>query len=197
MAEPSESETPEFWNVRYGSGDTPWTLPTISKDLESFIARRRSKGSVLIPGCGVDHEVIRRFDAAGFDVRAIDFSPVAVQQAQAAVGFLRNRIILGDFFAYDFGTKFDLIYERTFLCALPPFRWKNYADRVTQLLRPEGKLVGFFFYGNEPDPPPYGLSEEQATDLFGAQFKLVRDDAVSDSLPMFAGNERWQEWAVI
>jgi hypothetical protein len=95
MAEPSESETPEFWNVRYGSGDTPWTLPTISKDLESFIARTRSKGSVLIPGCGADHEAIRRFDAAGFDVRAIDFSPVAVQQAQAAVGFLRNRIILG------------------------------------------------------------------------------------------------------
>jgi len=140
--------------------------------------------------------VIRAFHKAGHEVAAIDFSPVAVDLAKHALGALEGKIILGDFFASDFGSKrFDLVYERTFLCSLPPSAWKDYVSRVAQLLSVGGKLVGFFFYGNEPEPPPYPLSDRRAIELLDKQFQLVRNEAVSDSVPMFAGMERWQEWS--
>jgi hypothetical protein len=62
-------------------------------------------------------------------------------------------------------------------------------------LLPKGNLLaGVFLYGEEPDPPPYPLTEAQALELLGDNFDLVRSDPVSDSLPLFARMERWQEW---
>ena len=55
-------------------------------------------------------------------------------------------------------------------------------------------LFGIFFYGTEPEPPPYPINNTQAKELFGKYFRLNRDLKVSDSVPMFAGMERWQEW---
>jgi len=148
----------------------------------------------LIPGCGTDHEVLWFFQSAGFEVTAIDFSTVAVTQIKEALGNFDGKIIRGDFCKFDFPSQFDLIYERTFLCALHPRRWPQYAKRVAQLLRPRGKLVGVFFYGTEPDPPPYPLSKTGAAEIFGKYFRLTRDVKVSDSVAMFAAMERWQEW---
>jgi hypothetical protein len=196
MKESSESSQPEYWTHRYASGKTPWAFHGLPQSLKAFLGRAPSPSRVLIPGAGADAEVIRAFHAAGHEVTAIDFSPVAVAQAKNALGCLDDQIILGDIFDYDFGPKpFDLVYERTFLCSLPPSLWENYTRRVAQLLRAGGALVGFFFYGNEPDPPPYPLSDQQALELFGKQFQLLRDEAVPDSVPMFSGMERWQEWA--
>jgi hypothetical protein len=109
---------------------------------------------------------------------------------------LENKIILGDFFAYDFGSRpFDFVYERTFLCSLPLSVWRDYVRRVAQFLSVGGKLVGFFFHGNEPEPPPYPLSDKRALELLDRQFQLVRSEPASDSVPMFAGTGRWQEWS--
>ncbi len=149
---------------------------------------------MLIPGCGSGYEV-KAFHDAGFEVTAIDFSSAAIEQAGRLLGPLRRSVILGDFFTHDFtGQEFDLIYERTFLCSLPPGRWRDYATRMAELL-PKGKLLaGIFLYGAEPEPPPNPLTEAQALELFGREFELIRSDPVSDSLPLFQGMERWQEW---
>ena len=194
MSESSDSAVPAFWNQRYACGETPWTLHAIPATLRSFIGRTRARGRVLIPGCGTDHNVLRFFQSAGFEITAIDFSAVAVAQIKKALGNFDGKIIHGNFCKFDFPSRFDLIYERTFLCTLHPQRWPQYAKRVAQLLRPRGKLVGIFFYGTEPDPPPFPLTEIQAAEIFGEYFRLIGDVNVSDSVAMFAGMERWQEW---
>jgi len=151
-------------------------------------------GRVLIPGCGSGYEV-QAFHDAGFDVTAIDFSPAAVARAARILGPLQRCIIPGDFFTHDFTAQnFELIYERTFLCSLPPAHWLAYAKRMAELLEKGTVLAGVFLYGNEPEPPPYPLTETQARELFGESFELLRSDPVSDSLPLFEGMERWQEW---
>ena len=189
-----DAGVPEFWDERYASGETPWVINKIPAALDAFL-RRTEPGTVLIPGCGNNHEVIRAFSAAGFVVTAIDFSPVAVKQAKAQLGSLGERLFLADFFRHDFGAvRFDLVYERTFLCALTPSRWNEYAARVASLLRPAGLLAGIFFYGEEPDPPPYPLDMERAAEIFGKDFRLRTSEPVTDSLPIFADQERWQEW---
>ena len=194
MSESSDSARPPFWNQRYASGETPWTLQAIPAALQSFVTSAQRRGNVLVPGCGTDHAVLQFFQTAGFEVTAIDFSSVAIAQIKKTLGDFDGKVIRGDFFKFDFRCRFDLIYERTFLCALHPRRWPQYSKRVAQLLRPRGKLVGVFFYGTEPDPPPYPLSETQAAEIFGQHFRLTRDVKVSDSVRMFAGMERWQEW---
>jgi SAM-dependent methyltransferase len=192
---PQDSSRPEFWDARYVSGETPWDFHGVPAALKAFLKTSHA-GSVLIPGCGSGYEV-RAFDEAGWKVTAIDFSRVAVERARSELGALSNRVVQADFFKHDFGSqRFDLIYERTFLCALPPDLWAAYVKRMMQLLRPGGKLAGIFLYGGQGEPPPYPLTPAKATELFGKNFSLIKTVPVTDSLPLFAGNERWQEWTI-
>lgn len=194
MSSTEDSSQPAFWNTRYAAGKTPWDLGDIPAALRSFLTRTKPPGRVLIPGCGSGYEV-RAFHDAGFEVTAIDFSPAARERATRVLGPLSRCVIPGDFFTHDFsGEDFDLIYERTFLCSLPPDRWPAYARRMAGLLRTGKILAGVFLYGEEPEPPPFPLTEAQASQLLGGDFEHVRNEPVSDSLPLFQGMERWQEW---
>jgi SAM-dependent methyltransferase len=194
--ESNDSSRPEFWDVRYAAGETPWDFHGVPAVLKTFL-KASQPGSVLIPGCGSGYEV-RAFHEAGWKVTAIDFSPVGVERARSELGALANCVVQGDFFTRDFGSqRFDVIYERTFLCALPPDLWSAYVKRMTELLRPSGKLVGIFLYGEEHDPPPYPLTPEKARELFQEKFSPVNTTPVLDSLPIFVDKERWQEWRLI
>jgi len=193
MPTPSQ---PEFWNSRYIKDDTPWEFDGIPADLKAFLKKKGKGAKVLIPGCGTGHE-IKAFAEAGYDVTALDFAPFAVDRARRLVGpALASRILLGDFFQYDFpGASFDLIYERSFVCSLTPERRPAYRDRLAQLLKYRGLLIGYYFYKRPvlSDGPPYGFAWGAADELFSRYFLLVKDEPVSDSLPVFAGRERWQE----
>jgi SAM-dependent methyltransferase len=193
--ESHDSSRPKFWDARYATGQTPWDFHGVPAALKAFL-KVSPPERVLIPGCGVGYEV-RAFHESGWEVSAIDFSRAAVEEALRQLGALARFVLLGDFFTYDFGAQFfDVIYERTFLCALPPDLWPTYVNRVAQLLRPKGKLVGVFLYGEPDEPPPYPLTSQDARKLFERKFSLSKSLSVLDSLPMFAGNERWQEWAL-
>jgi SAM-dependent methyltransferase len=191
----SDSNHPDFWTARYETGKTPWDFRGVPKALKSFLARPQTPSKVLIPGCGSGYEVLA-FHAAGHDVTAIDFSPAALEQAKKVLGDLAERIILGDFFTYDFGERrFDVIYERTFLCSMTPPNWPRYVDRAADLLSAGGRLIGLFLYGQRSSSgPPFPMAESEGEQLFRARFQLVRGEAVTDSLPLFRGMERWQEW---
>ena len=191
----SDSAQPAFWSQRYASGRTPWQLDRVPARLEIFIRSLPPARNVLIPGCGQDFRTVDAFHRAGHRVTAIDFSPVAVESTKKALPGIGDNIILGDFFSHDFNeAPFDLVYERTFLCSLPPSSWKRYAARIAHLLKPGGSLIGFFFYGQEPEPPPYPLTEKKAAEIFNDRFELKKNEPVTDSPAIFAGKERWQEW---
>ena len=194
-AEEEDFGQPQFWDSRYRSGQTPWDQATVPQALISFLQRQPGpKRRVLVPGCGSGYE-LPLFLQRGYDVVGIDFSEAAVSRARSRlIKEQSDRIIHGDFFSYRFPHRFDLMYERAFLCALSPERWQNYAARVAELLRPGGTLAGIFFYGVEPEPPPFPLTEGQATDLFDSQFHLVNSEPVNDSPEMYQGQLRWQEW---
>ncbi len=188
---------PEFWNTRYAAGRTPWDFGGVPAALGEFLVRHPGAGRrVLVPGCGSGYEVAA-LHAAGWEPTAIDFSPSAVARAHATLGPAHAaRVVLGDFFAHDFAkAPFDFIYERTFLCALPPRLRADYARRIAALLAPGGQLAGFFFFTETPpdDGPPFGLAPGEPEQLFAADLALEVDAPASDSLPIFAGKERWQE----
>jgi thiopurine S-methyltransferase len=62
-------------------------------------------------------------------------------------------------------------------------------------LLPSGALLaGFFFICDQPKGPPFGIQAEQLDALLRDNFECIEDSAVSDSIPVFAGRERWQIW---
>jgi len=194
MNEPDSSQT-QFWTKRWEAGKMPWDLGGIPPSLVEFLKTNRPVTQVLIPGCGSGYEV-QAFHAAGHDATAIEFSAPAVERAREVLGPLADRVIHGNFFKTDLGTnRFGLIYERGFLCSLPPVRWPEYAARMADLLVPGGLLAGLFLYGNEPEPPPYPLTLETAKQLFGNRFRLLDDtESTAKSVPVYQGMEHWQAW---
>jgi SAM-dependent methyltransferase len=190
-----DAAQPEFWETRFRENFTPWDAGRVPSDLERFLRNEPRGRHVLIPGCGSGYEV-RAFAGAGHDVLAVDFAPAAVERAQKILGALSERVRLADFFEADLGVRYDLVYERAFLCSLPRPLRPRYVRRVLELLSPHGRLAGFFYFEDGERGPPFGLKRGELEGLLGAHFEQTSDAAVLDSIPIFAGKERWQIWKV-
>ena len=195
-------EHPDFWCKRFEDGVTPWDAGRAPAALAEFVARHPAPRHTLIPGCG------SAWDAAylaecGWPVTALDFSPVAVTTAQAILSRCAEQgrvpatavdLICADFFRFEPRRPYQLIYERAFLCALPRKLWADWGRRVAELLPPDALLAGFFFFCEQPKGPPFGILPEELAELLAPHFVLIEDTPVDDSIPVFAGRERWQVW---
>jgi len=187
-----DASKPDFWEQRFRENFTPWDAGRVPSDLERFL-KTELRSRVLIPGCGSGYEV-RAFAEAGHDVLAVDFAPAAVERAQKILGSLSDRVRLADFFEADLGEPYDLVYERAFLCSLPRALRPRYAQRVATLLGPRGRIAGLFFFEDGERGPPFGLRSGELESLLSERFEQTQDKAVDDSIPIFAGKERWKVW---
>jgi SAM-dependent methyltransferase len=188
-----DPSSPEFWSERFERHFTPWDRGGVPADLRRFVAQSQQRYTTLIPGCGAGYEVAF-LSEAGWEVTAIDFSPAAVAAARANLGKWAGRVVQADFFDFEPDRPLDLVYERAFLCALPRVKWPEIAQRWARLLPPGGLLAGFFFLGETPKGPPFGIDEAELDRLLGGAFEKVNDEPAADSIPVFAGRERWQVW---
>ena len=166
--------------------------PLFSDPLKSENKQFRKK--VLVPGCGRGYDVLL-FSSYGFDAYGLDASPTAIQEARklhadqakdqrypaqhVQLGRGEAKFIVADFFSNNFLTEthgtspsdrtFDLIYDYTFLCALPPSFRPKWANRMSQLLSPTGRLICMEYpLGKDPKTggPPHGLEHELYEQLF-------------------------------
>ena len=147
----------------------------------------------LVPGCGKGYDVLL-FSSLGYDSHGLDASPTAVEEARKLLleqgkeqhypikniqdGRGDVKFIVADFFKDDFlfqthstnsDRTFDLIYDYTFLCALPPSLRPRWAARMSQLLSPDGRLICLEYpLGKDPKRggPPHGLQHELYEQLF-------------------------------
>lgn len=188
-----DSSRPDFWETRYRDNVTPWDAGTVPQSLRSHAAKLKPGARILIPGCGSAYEA-GWLAEQGFEVLAIDFSPAAVQRAQQVLGTRAGLVRLADFFEFDAGGPFDVIYERAFLCALPPKLWPRYPGRCAELLKPDGTIAGFWFFAETPKGPPFGTTQAALDALLQPGFQRSEDQPVTDSIPVFQGKERWQVW---
>jgi SAM-dependent methyltransferase len=189
-----DSSRPEFWDERYRGGTTPWDAHGVPSALLDWLEKNPSGKRVLIPGCGSGYEV-RAFSERGHDVLAIDFSDAALETARRQLGKLAGRVRKADFFQLA-EEPFDLVYERTFLCALPRRAWTDWARSIARLVRPGGRLAGFFFLDDNERGPPFGIDAARLTELLAKNFEKEEDERIpaGQSVPVLAGKEVWQVW---
>ncbi|MBN3754163.1 thiopurine S-methyltransferase [Paraburkholderia sp. Tr-20389] len=187
-----DPNAPGFWDERFGRGFTPWDQAGVPSAFKAFI-ERHAPVPVLIPGCGSAYEAWWLAEK-GWTVRAIDFAPNAVEAARAQLGAHAGLVEEADFFTYQPPFEPGWIYERAFLCALPPARRADWLARMAELMPPGGLLAGFFFIGATQKGPPFGIEGAELDALMSTHFELVEDEPVDDSIAVFAGRERWLTW---
>lgn len=186
-------EHPDFWCKRFGAGITPWDAGKVPDDFAAFVGRQAAPLRTLIPGCGSAWEAAH-LAARQWPVSALDFSPVAIETARGILGDAPVDLVCADFFQWQPPAALDLIYERAFLCALPRKLWDDWGRRVAELLPAGGLLAGYFFVCDQLKGPPFGILPEQLEALLQPAFERVEDRPAADSIPVFAGRERWQVW---
>jgi SAM-dependent methyltransferase len=185
--------SPQFWDERFERAFTPWERGGVSMALRRFVADAGRPLVALAPGCGTARELALMCEA-GWDATAIDFSPEAVARARALAGPWADRIVQADFFTYAPARPLDLVYEQAFLCALPRTRRPDVARRWADLLGQGGLLAGYFYFDDAEKGPPFGIARAELDALLTPAFDCIVDEAVEDSIPVFAGKERWMVW---
>lgn len=190
-------EHPEFWDHRFTQGVTPWDAGRVPNAFHCFVSNQPQPLRTLIPGCGSAWEAAY-LDQRNWPVCALDFSQAALEAARqvfAQAGGYRGELLLADFFDFEPGDSFTLIYERAFLCALPRRMWTDYPHRMAELLAPGGTLTGYFFIDAEAlRGPPFGIGRDELMRLMDPMFSLEAEEPSDDAIGPFAGREYWMVW---
>lgn len=180
----------QYWSNRYAQHNTGWDTGAVTTPLKEYIDQLPDKNiAILIPGCGNSYEAAYLLQQGFTQITLVDISSVLCaaleQQFRQAAGSLR--IICTDFFEHR--GSYDLILEQTFFCALDPSLRKNYVQKMNELLKPGGRLVGLLFNRSFDGGPPFGGSETEYRELFEPYFDIAVMSPCYNSIPPRSGAE--------
>jgi SAM-dependent methyltransferase len=159
-----------------------------------FFAEHPIRGRVLVPGCGLGHDV-RALAAAGAEAIGIDIAPSAVEAARKFPPAGRERYDMADLFALPPPLRgaFDWVWEHTCFCAIDPSMRTAYVEAVAGALAPGGHLLAIFYLdpaNDHPDEgPPFEVSLAELDRLFLPRFTLVREWLPAHAYPGREGRE--------
>lgn len=191
--------SPEFWNELYLSGRAEWDLGTPTPAFEDLLkANRHAPGKMLVLGSGKGHDAVL-FAQHGFDVTAVDSSDEAIKHARqlAAEKGVAINIVQEDMFDYSFGIadEFDYVLEYVTYCAIDPSRRPEYAAMIPSLMNDSGKFIALFFpLDDRTDGPPFSVSMDEISRLFGRKMELISLGAPPNSVAPRKGKELLTVW---
>lgn len=178
------------WDNRYKTDDIGWDLGIVSPPLQEYFDQLENKDlKILIPGGGNSYEAEYLYNKGFKNVYVVDLSETALENIKKRVpAFPTSNLILGNFF--EVNQQFDLIIEQTFFCALNPELRQQYAIKMHELLKENGKLVGLLFdallYKNRP---PFGGSKKEYQQYFKDLFDFQVFEKCYNSIESRKGRE--------
>jgi hypothetical protein len=191
------------WEDRWRAGETRWDVGGSAPALLELVERGDlPNGRTLVPGCGAGYDVLT---LARGDRRVIglDIAPSAAERfasLREASGIAKERaeVVVTDFFAYRPAAPFDLIWDYTFLCALDPSQRPEWAQKIDELLAPDGELATLIFPVTDTPPlgegPPFPLRPEHLRELLEPRYEPFVLEPVARSHPRRQGFEWLGRW---
>ncbi|MCE3225866.1 MAG: methyltransferase protein [Bacteroidetes bacterium] len=203
-----------YWNNRYLNNEFSWDVGHVSTPLKEYFDQLTDKSiSILIPGAGNSYEAEYLVNNGFPNVYVCDFAEEPLKNLQQRCPLIKKENLWQiDFFdifpsqnAIDdnsvtssvvekqhtkINDGFDLIIEQTFFCAIDPSLRRKYFEKMNQLLKPGGKLVGLLFNDIlNSDKPPFGGSKEEYKKYFEDLFKINVYEPSRNSIKPREGRE--------
>ena len=190
------------WAERYESGNTPWDLGGPHPELAAHLAvdglrvRQLGHGArAFVPGCGRGHDAAA-LAAAGWQVVAVDLLEELRPMVEPPLEARGGHFVAANALGYVAKPTFDLLFEHTFFCAIPPELRPEYGEMARRLLHFRARVHALVFPADKPleaGGPPWGITAEALAEALGEEhFRLVSDDPVEHA----AGRPWAERWAV-
>ena len=190
----------EFWASRYRESRTPWDKGAAHPELlarldegAKELAVPPKSGRALVPGCGRGWDALALAER-GWEVFAVDMVEALKPQLQPAIEDVGGKFEVADALTLDEG-PFDLIFDHTFFCAIPPERRHDWGRMVHRNLAAGGYLISLVFPFNRPEEeggPPWKMASEDICKSLGDKdFDLLEDVKVRAPSSDRAWEERW------
>ncbi len=183
-----------FWSLRYKEGRTGWDVGYPSTPIKAYIDQLENKDfKILIPGAGNAYEAEYLFEQGFTNTFILDISPTPLAEFQNRnPSFPKQQLVEGNFFHHT--DQYDLVIEQTFFCSFPPTleNRKAYAKKMSELVKPGGKLVGLWFnmpLTGDMVKRPFGGDREEYLSYLKPYFRVNTFEACYNSIPPRAGNE--------
>jgi thiopurine S-methyltransferase len=160
----------EFWLNRWMENRIGFHRTEVNRALTRFWPKLSdSPGRTLVPMCGKSVDLVWLAER-GHEVVGVDISEIAARSFAAEQGTRTNvRFVVGDFFDLDPAKlgKFDLVYDRAALIALPAERRPAYVLQLERFLKPNGKmlLITLEYDPQQMSGPPFTVPEPEVRAL--------------------------------
>lgn len=204
-----------FWAERWQSGETRWDQGQAHPCLDELLSEARGASllpdgaRILEPGCGRAHTgaALARL---GYEVTAFDVVDRAIQEARTLYADTPNlTLTTGDALHVQpaWRGRFDAIYDRAMMCALPPEKRRAYARACFDHLRPGGAFLSVVVSERREKPeagPPFAVTEAALTAMlkpgFRRLFSVERPmgvemggNAAKELCSLWARRDAWRE----
>lgn len=179
-----------YWETTYKQNKTVWDIGNVSNPIKNYIDHLKNKKiDILIPGAGNAYEAEYFFNNGFENVIVLDVvEQPLINFKERITEFPEKHLVHQDFFEHI--NTYNLIIEHIFFCALHPSQRKNYVDKMYNLLKPKGKLVGLLFdFELTEEGPPFGGSFDEYIHLFSEKFKIKTLEKCYNSIKPRFGRE--------
>jgi len=174
---------PNFWAEKYAawqsepSAKPGWELGGPAPVMESVLTQLKlPRSRIVVPGCGTGHDAADLAER-GHIVTGVDWSEEAIREGEKKYGHSNKNLRFVNDEVFDFAKRnpleFDVIFEHTFFCAIPPAKRENLVRAWSRMLTPQGHLLAIFFILDNVDGPPFGLSEWEVREHLKDHFEFL------------------------
>jgi len=206
IVKPDDQST---WELTWQQGITPWdagvSQPSLKEAIEFSGLDLPRSGRALVPGCGSGYDIQYISIASGLDTLGIEIAETAIKRASELIEETKlthptvaASITNQDFFTFNppESQRFDLVYDHTFFCAIPPSTRKDWGRQMSSLVKPGGYLITIVFpmLPYVETGPPYYIRPEHYKELLSPNFVKVLDKIPDKSSPSHEGKERLLVW---
>jgi thiopurine S-methyltransferase len=181
----------QFWINAWNTGRTNFHQANYNNKLTQYFPQLDPQRGqkVLVPLCGKSKDLLW-LAGSGLKVHGVELhkdavkaffsennlSPVVKTQKAHFTHYNHEQIVLscGDFFQLNANEKYDLIYDRAALVALPAPMRKTYSEVLNRALKIGGKylLVVYDYDQTQMEGPPFSVSTSEVHELYEDRFKI-------------------------